>query len=198
MSGYWGKLEIKRFVNFISRGRENESLTSSQEQEGAASIARLILAGNSLGVPLAVPILAGEEKMKKYGYDASTYNASPALALDNFLSQLLPSLPVTIMPGEADPANVSLPQQPLHPAIFPTAKQYGQSTFDRGTNPWTAEMDGITFLGTSGQTLDDVYKYVEGDDRLGMAERLLRWRLVAPTAPDTLCLYSPSPDPRDG
>lgn len=52
----------------------------------------------------------------------------------------------------------------------------------------------MTFLGTSGQTLDDVYKYVEGDDRLGMAERLLRWRLVAPTAPDTLCLYPRPPE----
>jgi DNA polymerase delta subunit 2 len=165
-------------------------LGDQAEQDTASTVVRLVLAGNSLGAPLSVPVPAGEEKAKKYGYDASAYNASPALALDNFLSQLLPSLHVTVMPGETDPANVSMPQQPLHPAIFSSAKGYGGSTFDRATNPWAAEIGGVGFLGTSGQTLDDVYKYVEGEDRLAMAERLLRWRVVAPTAPDTLCEFA--------
>jgi len=44
----------------------------------------------------------------------------------------------------------------------------------------------VNFVGTSGQTIDDIYKYVEGDDRLGMMERTLRWRHIAPTCPDTL------------
>ncbi|KAH8147721.1 uncharacterized protein LAJ45_08186 [Morchella importuna] len=164
-------------------------LGTPTEQAHTATIIRLILAGNSLGAPLSVPVPAGEEKAKKYGYDASAYNASPALALDSFLAQLLPSLHVTVMPGETDPANVSMPQQPLHPAIFGEAKAYGGSTFERATNPWTAEVGGVGLLGTSGQPLDDVYKYVEGEDRLAMAERLLRWRVVAPTAPDTLWSY---------
>lgn len=30
---------------------------------------------------------------------------------------------------------------------------------------------------------------MDGDDRLGMAERCLRWRIIAPTAPDTLWCY---------
>lgn len=159
------------------------------EQSHTATITHLILAGNSLGAPLSTPLPAGEERAKKYGYDASAYNASPALALDSFLAQLLPSLHVTIMPGETDPANVSMPQQPLHPAIFGEAKAYGGSTLERATNPWMADVGGVGFLGTSGQPLDDVYKYVEGEDRLAMAERLLRWRVVAPTAPDTLCEF---------
>jgi hypothetical protein len=44
-----------------------------------------------------------------------------------------------------------------------------------------------SFLGTAGQTLDDMYKYLPSDDRLGMARRTLEWRHIAPTAPDTLC-----------
>jgi DNA polymerase delta subunit 2 len=42
-------------------------------------------------------------------------------------------------------------------------------------------------LGTGGQNVDDVFKYVDSDDRLGMMEAMCRWRCSAPTAPDTLC-----------
>lgn len=42
-------------------------------------------------------------------------------------------------------------------------------------------------LATSGQNLDDVFKYLASEDRLGMARDMLRWRHVAPTCPDTLC-----------
>lgn len=41
-------------------------------------------------------------------------------------------------------------------------------------------------LATSGQTLDDMYKYLESNDRLSVAARTLDWRHMAPTAPDTL------------
>lgn len=44
-----------------------------------------------------------------------------------------------------------------------------------------------SFLGTSGQPLDDIFKYLEGEDRLGMAERTLEWGHISPTCPDTLC-----------
>lgn len=42
-------------------------------------------------------------------------------------------------------------------------------------------------MGTGGQTLDDIYKYVKTTDRLAMACETLQWRHMAPTAPDTLC-----------
>lgn len=41
-------------------------------------------------------------------------------------------------------------------------------------------------LATSGQTVDDMYKYLETNDRLAVASRTLEWRHMAPTAPDTL------------
>ncbi|KAL9116828.1 MAG: hypothetical protein Q9187_006644 [Circinaria calcarea] len=61
--------------------------------------------------------------------------------------------------------------------------------FDSTTNPWEADIDGWRMMGTGGQPIDDVFKYVEGDDRLEMMENLLRWRCIAPTAPDTLWCY---------
>lgn len=42
---------------------------------------------------------------------------------------------------------------------------------------------------TSGQTLDDMFKYVDSNDRLTLAVKTLEWRHMAPTAPDTLWCY---------
>lgn len=42
------------------------------------------------------------------------------------------------------------------------------------------------FLGTSGQNVDDLDKYSEAKDKLEFMERTLRWRHLAPTAPNTL------------
>ena len=47
-----------------------------------------------------------------------------------------------------------------------------------------------SFLGTSGQPLDDIFKYLTSEDRLGMAAKTLEWAHISPTCPDTLCEYS--------
>ncbi|KAK5013579.1 DNA polymerase delta small subunit Cdc1 [Cryomyces antarcticus] len=173
---------------------------SGAEQADAASISRLIIAGNSLAAASPIPTreeMAGKHAAhKKYGYDSSAYNAAPIEHLDTFLATLLPSLPVTILPGASDPSGVALPQQPIHAAMFPHSRAYAAAPdsaapgwFDSATNPWEGDVDGWRVLGTGGQPVDDVFKYVEGEDRLEMMEAMLRWRLSAPTAPDTLWCY---------
>lgn len=171
----------------------------SVEQEEASRISRLIIAGNSLDESAPLPSsddLSGKKAGKKYGYDSSAYNPAPTIHLDAFLSTLLPSIPITLLPGDSDPANVSLPQQPIHPALFPQSRAYSATPgseipgwFDSVTNPWEGDVDGWRLMGTGGQPVDDVYKYVDGDERLDMMESMLRWRCGAPTAPDTLCKY---------
>ncbi|KAL9322262.1 hypothetical protein ACSQ67_010315 [Phaseolus vulgaris] len=42
------------------------------------------------------------------------------------------------------------------------------------------------FLGTSGQNVDDLENYSDAKDKLEFMERTLRWRHLAPTAPNTL------------
>ncbi|KAJ9659216.1 DNA polymerase delta small subunit Cdc1 [Coniosporium apollinis] len=176
-------------------------VSSSPGTSDAAQISRLVIAGNSLAHASPIPTrdeLATRKGGKKYGYDASTYNPTPTEHLDDFLAALLPSIPITLLPGTSDPANVALPQQPLHHALFPHSREYANrpteeeaspSWFDSVTNPWEGDVDGWRFLGTGGQPIDDVYKYVAGEDRLDMMEHLLRWRCNAPTAPDTLWCY---------
>ena len=165
------------------------------DQRRAARVSRLVVAGDALARPPPPDESAGAPRRpKKYGYDAAAYNPAPTALLDRWLAALLPSLPVTLLPGAADPAGVALPQQPLHTALFPRARVYAshpQATepgwFDTTTNPWEGDVDGWRFLGNAGQPISDIFKYVEGEDRLHMMESVLRWRIHAPTAPDTLC-----------
>jgi DNA polymerase delta subunit 2 len=192
-------------------GNEENSPSSS-----ASKITRLVIAGNSLGASVTADVAASsaaKAQPKKYGYDASAYNASPITQLDNFLAEILPSIPVTLMPGEKDPANFSLPQQGIHRAMFPQARAYSAPPtkgddkpeagwFDSVTNPWDGEVDGWRLWGCSGQNVDDVLRYVtmeggdsspdgstDSDARIRIMEAMLRWRCGVPTAPDTICMF---------
>lgn len=57
------------------------------------------------------------------------------------------------------------------------------------TNPHEFEVDGISFLGTSGQNIDDIYKYSVEENRLTLLHKVLEWGHLVPTAPDTLTCY---------
>jgi DNA polymerase delta subunit 2 len=181
------------------------------DQATITRISRLVIAGNSIASDVidtapGAPETAKKAASKKYGYDAAAYNPIPTTLLDHFLAELLPSMPITLMPGEHDPANVSLPQQAVHNAMFPHARAYASpqlgnqasqdpSWFDSVTNPWEGDIEGWRVMGTSGQPVDDILKYVDAggpngtdaDGRLEVMESMLRWRCAAPTAPDTLC-----------
>lgn len=194
--------------------------SGSQEDSSAnaSKITRLVIAGNSLGASMTADAAAAGSKNekqkaapKKYGYDASAYNALPITQLDNFLAEILPSIPVTLMPGEQDPANFSLPQQGIHRAMFPQSRAYCAAPpaagdekqepgwFDSVTNPWEGDVEGWRLWGCSGQNVDDVLRYLNfaGEDgnadsdegRMQVLEAMLRWRCGVPTAPDTLCMF---------
>jgi DNA polymerase delta subunit 2 len=83
--------------------------------------------------------------------------------MDMIMTELAAALPVDVMPGADDPANVSLPQQALHAALFPGAAPY--SSFCRSSNPHEVAIDGVVLLGTSGQPVDDVVRYSRCTDR---------------------------------
>lgn len=185
------------------------------DQHSATTFCHLIIAGNSISAdvitappPDAMDTGTRKATQKKYGYDSSAYNPTPTAHLDQFLSELLPSIPITIMPGEHDPANVSLPQQPIHQAMFPHSRAYASQHASNGeglepgwldsvTNPWDGDVEGWRLMGNSGQPVDDILKYIDfggpdgtgPDGRLEVMECILRWRCGAPTAPDTLCKW---------
>ncbi|KAJ4302189.1 DNA polymerase delta small subunit Cdc1 [Collariella sp. IMI 366227] len=185
-------MELNLLLEFLL----GEALDPTAQSE-LSHISRLIIAGNSIAKPShEEPTPAGKKPhAKKYGYDSTSYNPLPSQLLDTFLSTLLPTVPITLLPGELDPANASYPQQPIHSAMFPKSRTYTsppEAPSSTSTEPgWfdTGEVEGWRVLGTGGQNLDDICKYVDSDDKLGMMEAMCRWRCSAPTAPDTLWSY---------
>ncbi|XP_013408410.1 DNA polymerase delta subunit 2-like [Lingula anatina] len=155
------------------------------EQETCASISRLIIAGNSLSQETQDK---EQVKQAKYLTKKTTAGSVDAVkSLDDILVQLACSMSIDIMPGEFDPANHILPQQPLHRCMFPQAAMFPSTHCV--TNPYDCTIEGIRFLGTSGQNVTDIHRYSTLDDHLQIMENCLTWGHLAPTAPDTLGCY---------
>ncbi|KAL9689432.1 hypothetical protein QQ045_009818 [Rhodiola kirilowii] len=153
-------------------------LGDEQEQGVAADIVHVVIAGNS--VEISQDLFNGQTVNPK---DQSRLS-EPIKELDILLTEIAASVPVDIMPGPDDPANFSLPQQPLHRCLFPSSSSY--NTFRSCSNPHSFEIDTIRFIGTSGQNIEDLENYSDANDRLEFMERTLRLRHVAPTTPNTL------------
>ncbi|XP_060712710.1 DNA polymerase delta subunit 2 [Hemiscyllium ocellatum] len=155
------------------------------EQSSAAKISRVILAGNLLSRSTQ-----DKDSFIKAKYLTKKTQAASVEAikmLDEILVQLSASVPVDCMPGEFDPTNYTLPQQPLHHCMFPQAMTY--PTMQLVTNPYQADIDGVRFLGTSGQNVKDIFCYSSMEDHLEILEWTLRIGHMSPTSPDTLGCY---------
>ena len=189
------KLEILKQYLVGELGAESDRGANSQ-------ISRLIIAGDSIKPDDDSSYDTMDFRTtNNYGSkNISKFNVKAFEKLDRFLQELLMSLPVSIMPGENDPVEICLPQQPMHKAIFHSSRQYlNGEYFERTTNPQWFTIDGkIRVLGTSGQNVDDVFKYLT-TEQLGMKphneltlqimEDNIKWQNIVPTAPDTLYCY---------
>ncbi|KAI8090635.1 DNA polymerase alpha/epsilon subunit B-domain-containing protein [Thamnidium elegans] len=182
-----GSNELEMRTELLSEFLTGE-LGSSIDQKSSSIISRVILAGNSIAKPSE---MVDTKKPKKYGYDSSTFNASSMLQLDEIIEEICSTVDVDVMSGPTDPAPSHIPQQPMHPSMFKNSHRL--STFHSVTNPYWCDVDGVKFLGTSGQNIDDIYRYIDSMDRIKMAETCMYWRHMAPSAPDTLWSY-PFPD----
>lgn len=88
------------------------------------------------------------------------------------------------MPGEFDPSNHLMPQQPFYTCMFPKATQC--EAFQSVSNPYEFSLSGMRFLGTSGQPVNNIKSLSGYNDSLNILESCLKWGHLAPTAPDTL------------
>lgn len=167
-------LPLQLFVDYITG-----MLGGTAEQSHAAKVVRVVIAGN------LIEELEAEEEMAAYqlkGVEART--VEHVREVDNLLAQLTSSVPVDVMSGANDPSNMTVPQQPMHRCMFPKA---ASSTLMKGaTNPHDFTLGGASFLGTSGQGVDDVFRFSGLTDRLEIAVKTLQWGHTFPTAPDTL------------
>ena len=69
--------------------------------------------------------------------------------IDDFCYELAQNVTVDIMPGDSDPSDDTIPQQPINKAYFPKSK--GNDYLKAVPNPHNFELDGVNILGTSGK-----------------------------------------------
>lgn len=150
-------------------------LGGETDRTSAAAVARLVVLGNLV----------------------ASLEPSPLTEANGFLSSVLESLPVTLLPGTLDPVDLCFPQQPWHPALVPAAAPYDSPHAQLATNPALLDIGGLLVLALSGENVTDVWKYItpsdnlasDVDTRLDIMEAQLKWGHVAPTCPDTLWCY---------
>merc|ERR1719384_2496773 len=92
---------------------------------------------------------------------------------DDLLARLAGALPVEVMPGRADPTNLSLPQMPLHPHLFKRARAVCDGSFRCVSNPHTCVMEGCSVLGHSGQPVQDMQRCTTKTTPLDMLQLCL-------------------------
>ncbi|XP_060578948.1 DNA polymerase delta subunit 2-like [Ruditapes philippinarum] len=168
---------LQMFVDMVTG-----QLGDPGQQEGTGNIVGVVIAGNSLSKDTQSKDSLTKAKYLTKKTVAGSVDAIKSL--DDSLVQLAGSTEVILMPGEYDPTNFTLPQQSLHKCMFPQAARY--PTLQCGTNPYSGTVDGVKILGTSGQPVNDIYKYSELSDGLEILDKTLEWGHLAPTAPDTL------------
>lgn len=189
VSGLQGAEELQQelMLDFLG-GHSGSSLEQEQLQQ---KIVRVVIAGN------CIPRIRKAETdddmafQRRRGDLGATEEQLEQAALikhvDLVLANLSASVPVDLMPGPMDPANYSLPQQPLNHCLFPVANRY--ASFHRVTNPHHCKVGDALMLGTSGQEIASMRKFVTVDSSLEIMKSLLASRHIAPTAPDTLAAY---------
>lgn len=153
----------------------------TQDSE-AASVVRVVVAGNSVRTNLEV-----RQRSNMIRQPESMETLRAVKAVDEMLSSWMKSVHVDLMPGEFDPSNFMLPQQPMHHCMFP--KCAVSKAVTGVTNPYEFQIEDRVILGTSGQSIENIAKYSKITDPLEILKLTLTWSHLAPTCPDTLPCY---------
>lgn len=165
------------------------------DRQSVSEIVQLVIAGDSIKPMKEIDQADTKNFITTNNYGSknlSKFDPTLAQRFDDFVHEVVTSMPISIMPGHHDPAEICLPQQPLHRSMFRSSTRAVGSRISRHTNPQWLEYGGVRMLGTLGQNVDDILKYV-GDSRHDDVELALaagvRWQNIVPTAPDTLYCY---------
>jgi len=103
---------------------------------------------------------------------------------DRMFAQLAENCQVDVLPGHKDPSNLSLPQMPLHPYFFRSARKCSQ--FKSVSNPYQCSVGDLEILGHAGQPIRDLMRCTSIATPMQALTTCLDARLLGPTAPDTL------------
>ncbi|EGV63825.1 DNA polymerase delta small subunit Cdc1 [Yamadazyma tenuis] len=193
-------LEITESVNYdlkleLLKQYLQGEIGESDDKQSVAQISQVVIAGSSIK-ELEQANNDDYHSSNNYGSkNISRFSAECLKSFDKFVSDLVATCSVAIMPGESDPTDICLPQQSLHKSFFLTCKNYVGKNIKALTNPAWLEVEGVRYLGTSGQNVNDILKYLTNEMRqdpqivFKVMAGTLKWQNIAPTAPDTLFCY---------
>jgi DNA polymerase delta subunit 2 len=160
----------------------------------STKIVRMVILGDSIYKPLDARTIdrkaVGENDLKGFQEMSSSLKQ-----LDAIISELSGIFPVDLVPGEMDPTNASMPQQPLSPYLFPYGSLY--SALQSFPNPYEFKLDEVSILCTSGQNIVALSSYIpENISTTELMALTLKFKHLAPNAPDALqCIPMQQNDP---
>lgn len=175
--------------------------------EITSRISRLVIGGNSID---GCDELRLKDKVKLDPSDhvkvSDTSNVNTAAncmrQLDRVLTAIADTIDVELMPGEADPSNSFLPQQPLHPitlresskrtslrlvtnpyefTVSPASRQRAQPPADSSSS--------TSIFVTSGSNVDDMMRQSRWASPLDALATSVECGCACPTAPNSLVCY---------
>lgn len=150
----FGNNKEKATIELIARwlmgqfGTNNDRLLSSR-------ISRFIVGGNSIGEENDIDeVVKGSFRTHELNERVYSNISNSIEQFESFLTKISENCNVDIMPGNKDISGSFLPQQPLNVALFPELLKNDNIIFS--TNPHQFNMNGLNFLGTSGQNIEDI------------------------------------------
>lgn len=173
--------------------------------ELASRISRLVIGGNSIDVCDELRLkykvkLDPSDHVRVTDTSSVNTSANCMRELDRVLTVLAETVDVDVMPGETDPSNSFVPQQPLHPILLPNATK--RSTLRLVTNPYEfcvkavgaehryAEGSlGARIFVTSGCNIEDILKQTSFASPVDAMAATVECGCSCPTAPNSLVCY---------
>lgn len=177
---------LQDMIDFVSGGGK------FSEDKRSSRVARVLVVGNSLDLDRNSSLDDNEaatdsaELKKRQARPVKSYADSiqATSLMDDFFAQLSKTVDVDLMPGHTDPSSHLMPQQPIHPCMFPKSSMF--PTFSCTTNPHNAIYGDAEVLATSGQNVDVIKKFSGISDPIEIMKCHLQWGNTAPSAPDNL------------
>ena len=148
------------------------------------------MGGNNIGEEAQIDeVIKGSFRTQEINERVYSNIASSLDYFESFVKCLSDHWSVDIMPGENDLSGSFLPQQPLNITLFPSLIE--SNNIILSTNPHKFSINGYDFLGTSGQNIQDVWRFRSMEDirEVDVLYQTLEMRQIAPTCPDTLRSY---------
>ncbi|KAH8855512.1 DNA polymerase delta small subunit [Schistosoma japonicum] len=187
---------------------------NSSESHTDSGLIHLLILGDSIRAPKSnvendgdrcTPAVRLTQRARYLTRNADAETVTAMARFDQWLASLpigpgskhdgkdINGISVDLLPGPSDPASVLMPQQPIHSAALPCAVScsggVGSGNLCGRTNPYSFMLRNRNILATSGQGVNELYRYTKLETSCDRMEATLLWGHLAPTCPDTLGGY---------